>query len=218
MDGFNLIPKENTAADSGMNLHRAKPVLASNDIGSVKIQPRQNKPIDIIMWAAVLVVGGVLVYFVYLVVMRFLILNQINSAAQDLQQRETQIDRSKLENLKTIDQRLKVINNRISKHILVNRVFDTVNKYIRTTAQISEYQVVVSDTELYVTLSEITPSFKDMAEQTERLIDLKNQKVIQAFTVSNLSYEEDTKRVRFTLKINLDKSNYAATSLINTKP
>jgi hypothetical protein len=212
MEGFNIIPKESPALASSVN----KLVVPPVKVGATAKSSAETKKSDLelLSWVAYAVVIGVILYTAYLVFMRFYILNQISSVSAELKTIEQSIDKDSIETLKTVDQRLQMIRSRLSRHVLSGVVLDTINQYIRTSAQISEYKVETTETELTVYLSEITPSFKDMAEQTEKLFDLKNTGIIKSFTITNLSYEQDTRRVRFTIKLVLDKTKYSAAGVL----
>jgi uncharacterized protein Yka (UPF0111/DUF47 family) len=216
MEGFNIIPKEPTALSGSVSKVVAPPTKVGSELGSGVKPGVENKKSDLqlLSWAAYCIAVGVILYTAYLVFMRFYILNQISSVSSELQAIEQSVDKGSIETLKTVDQRLQMIKSRLSRHVLSGVVLDTINQYIRTTAQISEYKVETTDTELFVFLSEITPTFKDMAEQTEKLFDLKNTGIIKSFSITNLSYEQDTKRIRFTIKLVLDKTKYSAAGVL----
>jgi hypothetical protein len=216
MEGFNIIPKESIAPAGSVSKLVVPPVKVGGELGATVKPGTETKKSDleILSWTAYAVVTGVILYTGYLVFMRFYILNQISSVSAELQTIEQSVDKGSIETLKTVDQRLQMIKTRLSRHVLSGVVLDTINQYIRTTAQISEYKIETTETELTVSLSEITPTFKDMAEQTEKLFDLKNTGIIKSFTITNLSYEQDTRRVRFTIKLVLDKTKYSAAGVL----
>jgi hypothetical protein len=216
MEGFNIIPKESTTPASSVNKLVVPPVKVGAELGATVKSATETKKSDLqlLSWTAYAVVVGVILYTTYLVFMRFYILNQISSVSAELQTIEQSVDKGSIETLKTVDKRLQMIKTRLSRHVLSGVVLDTINQYIRTTAQVSEYKIETTETELTVSLSEITPTFKDMAEQTEKLFDLKNTGIIKSFTITNLSYEQDTRRVRFTIKLVLDKTKYSAAGVL----
>lgn len=211
MDNFNIIPKDGLGA--GIDTVRAvaqKPAQFAGD----KLPPKQDveykKKVDIIFWVVTITVIGTIGYLIYLVGMRFYLLSQISGISKDLQQLQSSINSAEIADLQTVDSRLKLINTRLGSHILTGVIFDTINQHIRVNTQVMEYKISVTDTELNVSLSEIAPTFKEMAEQTERLFVMKDQGLIKNFTITNLAYEQDTRKVRFTIKMVLDKDKYSA--------
>jgi hypothetical protein len=217
MEGFNLIPKDNsTTVEIPTNQPSVRPVIVGAELSAAK-QVSEKKPADIIFWVTILAVVAALGFVVYVVAMRFILLSQITGVSQELQQFQASINKSQIEDLKTVDQRLRMINSRLSSHILSAVVLDNVNKQLRNSTQISEYKIDVTDNDLQVTLAIIAPTFKDMAEQTEKLFEAKDQGLIKNFAITNMAYEQDTRRVRFTLKLSLDKLKYSAAGIKITK-
>lgn len=216
MDGFSIIPKDGTVhTDNAKPIAQTKsPIPVGAELQAIR-QASQKKPADVIWWVMLLVVAGAIGYIGYLVAMRFIILSKISGVSQELVQMQASFNRNEIEDLKTVDQRLKVINSRLSTHVLVASVFETINQHIRNTTQISEYKISTSDADVNVTLSAIAPTFKDMAEQTERLFIMKDQNLIKGFAITNLAYEQDTHKVRFTVKLVLAKNKYSA---LNMRP
>lgn len=211
MDGFNIIPKDGmSTVDIPRPVSQTRPVVSvGGELSAVK-PVGVKKNIDVVWWLMIVSVVAAVGYIGYVVTLRFLTLSQIAGVSQELTQLQASFNKNEIADLKTVDQRLKLINSRLGNHILTAAVFDTINQHIRTTTQVSEYKVAVTESELNVSLSAIAPTFKDMAEQTERLFVMKDQNLIKSFTITNLAYEQDTRRVRFTVKLILDKSRYSA--------
>jgi hypothetical protein len=105
-----------------------------------------------------------------------------------------------------MDLSLKAINGKLNNHVLTSFIFSTVNQNIRSSLQVSEYRVDVKEKVVEVNLVAVTPSFKELAEQTEKFFEMKEKGDIQSFSVSNLSFEAETKRAKFSVNIIFDKS------------
>lgn len=219
MDGFNVIPRDGVASVDIPRTQEDRPTGVGLELQppspSSKVTVEKSK-FDLVFWVAVLGVLSVIGYLSYLVAMRFVLLSRIQGISQELVQLQSTFNKSDISDLKTVDQRLKIINSRLGSHVLTATVFDTVNQHIRTATQLSEYKISISENNVDVTLSAIAPSFKEMAEQTERLFVMKDQNLIKSFSITNLAYEQDTHKVRFTIKMILDKSRYSALGMRQT--
>jgi uncharacterized OB-fold protein len=75
--------------------------------------------------------------------------------------------------------------------------------------------VEVKEKDVDVNIVMTAPSFKELAEQTEKLFYMKEKGEIRSFSVSNLSFESETRRARFSVNIIFDKTKTVA-NLNNT--
>jgi hypothetical protein len=158
---------------------------------------------------------GVVGYFVFLVFYRMDLLNQISVMSQSLKNITQNIDKKEMEEFAAMDSSLKSMEGKLSKHVLVSNVIYTVNQNIRNTLQVSEYRVEVKEKDVDVNIVMTAPSFKELAEQTEKLFYMKEKGEIRSFSVSNLSFESETRRARFSVNIIFDKTKTVA-NLNNT--
>jgi hypothetical protein len=104
------------------------------------------------------------------------------------------------------------MKSRLSDHILPTFIFSFLNKNMRNTVQVTEYKVENKESGVDVSFQCIAPTFKDMAEQTEKMTELKKSSQIKNFSLSNLFIETDTGKIRFTIKVEFDRSKVSAQS------
>jgi hypothetical protein len=52
----------------------------------------------------------------------------------------------------------------------------------------------------------VAPTFRELAEQTEKMSELKTTGVVKDFTISQLSLESDGRRIRYSLNLVFDKN------------
>ena len=165
---------------------------------------------SMIFTVSILTMVGVMGYFGYLVMDRIIMLGEITTLGEDMKTLGANINKDEINEFKSLDKTLKSINGKLSTHILNTQVLDFVNQNIRNVLQVAEYKIDTTDKGVEVGLTVIAPSFKELAEQTEKLYQLKLDKEIVSFTVSNLSFESETRRLRFGINIVFDKTKVAA--------
>lgn len=200
MDGFTLIPKrqkseavanannsqesfsninnnvsENTnirlAMDTGIN-------LPQENISEEVVQNLENKKSSVLdgglmLFVSVLVFLGSLAYCGYLLFLRQITTAQIQDYALKLKSLESKIDKREITELQNMDTVLKSLKTRMDAHVLPTEIFSFINKNMRSTLQLTEYKVEKSQDGLDVIFSCVSPNFKDMAEQTEKFVELK---------------------------------------------
>lgn len=223
MDGFNVIPldKENFK-DVIPTSPKVAPKQGNTFDSSFEIIDEEKKENVItksggsfLYIVSVLSLVGVFVYFGFLVFYRLNILAQISAYGEQIRSISSSIDRKELEDFKVMDKTLKSINEKLGRHVLSSQVLLLVNKNIRTSLQVSEYKVDVKDKEVLVTLTSVAPTFREFAEQTEKFFAMKTEGRIKSFSVSNMSFESDTRRLRFTTQIVFDRNSMSALSVAN---
>jgi hypothetical protein len=235
MNGFNLIPKKNNTAASEDNSGQDFPTsplgglnLAMDNSGpaprSKEINPTTNRisenpenPKTLMTESLVKILIslffiGSLVYCGYLFFLRFDTLTQIEEYSFRLRNVETKISKKEIEEFKYMDTILKSMKSRLSDHILPTFIFSFLNKNMRNTVQVTEYKVENKESGVDVSFQCIAPTFKDMAEQTEKMTELKKSSQIKNFSLSNLFIETDTGKIRFTIKVEFDRSKVSAQS------
>jgi hypothetical protein len=143
------------------------------------------------------------------------LLEQIGGYSQALTQLNSQIDLTEMKEFQAMDITLKAINGKLGKHVLNTAILAMVNQNIRRSLQVTEYRLDIKETEVEVNISAIAPSFKELAEQTERFFQLKDRGDLKNFTVTDLSLEAETKRVKFSMRLVFDKSKFSALTTSN---
>jgi hypothetical protein len=141
-------------------------------------------------------------------------LSQISDYGEKLKELSASIDKNELESYRAMDKTLNAVNSKLSRHIVNSDLISLVNKNIRTNIQVSEYRLEVKEKEVELNLSMISPSFKELAEQSEKILELKDNNQIKSFNVANLSFEQETKKVRFTMRIVFDKTKITSNNQI----
>lgn len=232
MDGFNLIPgsssdqntqtKKNESTKTFQEIATAqltnkKPQTPDKGIKIITKEDLKNESNTVSNYffsVAIVILLMSLGYAFFLIGSRYYTLNRIQNISAQLISLEGTIDKKEVEEYRILSQKVNSIKNRLSKHFIHTDILNLVNQNMRSSVQVYEYKVDVTDTDLIASYSCMAPSFKDMAEQTERLFDLRSKAQIKSFSLSSLSYEQDTKRVRYTIKVNLDKSKFSAENYV----
>jgi hypothetical protein len=62
-------------------------------------------------------------------------------------------------------------------------------------------------------LTSVAPSFRELAEQTEKMADLKLVGAIKDFRVAQMALESDGRKVRYTLNLIFDKNKISVGAL-----
>lgn len=142
-------------------------------------------------------------------------MNSIRKVSSDLKNIEQTVNKEEIKELQVLSDKINYINNRLKKHYLFAEVFRSVNQNMRSSLQVTKYSINMKEESIVASFSVVAPSFKDMAEQTERMFTLRKEGKIDNFSLTGLGYEEDSKRVRFTINVFINKQKYSAT-LLNT--
>ncbi len=243
MDGFTLIPKKQKA-DPIANANNLQDSFSSQSFSNTpdiklamdqgvhipeeniseevidRLAPQKSSLLDggLFFLISMLVFLGSLAYSGYLLFIRQITAAQIEDYSFKLQSLASKIDKNEISDLQNMDTVLKSLRTRMDNHILPTQIFGFINQNMRNSLQLTEYKVEPSQDGFDVIFSCVAPSFKDMAEQTEKLVELKKGRIIKNFVLSNLSFESDTNRVRFTIKTTFDRQKISANgSLINKK-
>jgi len=218
MDGFNVIPVEKNSpkdiAVAASAINSPSIEIATDD----KKATKNSASSSLFFLLSILALLGVILYFGYLVWYRYYMLGQIVYYGEQMTTISKNIDKKEMENFRSIDKVLKTINSKLGKHVLNSQILIFVNNNIRNSLQVTEYLVNVKAEDVEVSVTAIAPTFKDFAEQTEKLFALKEASSIKSFSISNLSFEQDTKRLRFTTRLVFDRSKVSAlASYTNTQ-
>ncbi len=212
MDGFNLLSIEKD---------NSKPASSPVDLGieiideekEDKEKIKQIKYSGLYLSFAFLILVVVIGYFIFLVFYRITLINQISDYSTQLKNISSSIDVKELQDFQTMDSALKMVNEKLDKHILTSVVMFYVNQNLKKTIQITDYGVEVRPDDVEVVFTAISPSMKEIAEQTERFFALKDSNIIKSFSITSLSFEGETKKIKFTMKATLDKSKVSATAI-----
>jgi cytoskeletal protein RodZ len=214
MDGFNVISVDK---DSSKNSAQNIPTdfgIEIIDQDKEKEKKEQNaKTGGLVLFLSFLVLVAVLGYQVFLIIYRLTSVNEIIANTEEMSGIAKSIDLKEIQEFRSMDNTLKTINSKLNKHILTSEVVSVINQNIRKTIQISEYRLDVKQADVEVSLTGIAPSFRELAEQTEKLFQIKDQGKISNFTVTSISFESETKRVKFSIRIIFDKSKMNAVAL-----
>jgi hypothetical protein len=216
MDGFNVIPveKENSKLTPQMP-QSAMSSRSDNFSAGIEIVDEEKEKIKAAIessrdfWVfllSIFAMVAVLGFFGYLVFYRTLMLSQISDYGDKLKELSASINKDELESYRTMDNTLNAVNSKLSKHVVSSDLISLVNRNIRTSIQVSEYRLEVKEKEVEMNLTMISPSFKELAEQSEKFLELKNSGMIKSFNVANLSFEQETRKVRFSMRIVFDKT------------
>lgn len=224
MDGFSSIPIQNVggvAPTSNNNLDSAlqtqqfstapykdKSVVTGDgiEIADDSVQKKEKNSFGWLFPLSIFSLFAVFGYFGYLVFMRMVTIEQITVLSENFQVLSQNINKGEIEEFIALDNSLKAVNEKLSKHTQLASVFSFVNRNIRSNVLISDYRVESREKEVMVSLSSIAPSFKELAEQTEKMSELKTTGALKDFQVSQMSLESDGRRIRYTLSLTFDKS------------
>lgn len=223
MDGFNSIPIDNNAWKSTSDnsslsgaSQNTKDLVGNTDkdIEITDETKKENKknPLAFLFPLSILCFLGVLLYFFYLVFLRWSTLQKVAILSEDFTALSRNINKDEIEDFIILDKSLKSISQKLSEHNHVSEVLDTVNRNIRTNIQVSDYRLETKGNEVSVGLTVVAPSFRELAEQTEKLSELKSSGQIKGFTVQQMALESDGRRVRFVLNIVFEKRSVLMTS------
>jgi len=214
MDGFNVISVDKDASKNNIQNIPTDFGVEIIDQEKEKQEKEKNaKAGGILLFVSFLVLAGVLGYQVFLILYRVSAVNQIVTFTEEMQGIAKSIDKNEIQEYQTMDNTLKTVNGKLNKHILTSEVASLINGNLRRTIQVSEYRLDVKQTDVEASLTGVAPSFRELAEQTEKFFNLKDQGKILSFAVTSISFESQTQRVKFTLRIVFDKSKINAVAL-----
>jgi hypothetical protein len=229
MDGFNVIPvdKENfKTATPGFSPPSSSPestqapgLGSSIEIIDEEKEKENQLAAEKVSWIfvlSILVLIGAVCYFGFLVFYRITMLAQITDYSEQFRTIGKNINIKEMQEFQAMDTSLRAINGRLNKHVLNSQILVLVNQNIRTSLQVTEYRLDVKEKDVEVNLTAVSPSFKELAEQSEKFFALKDSGVIKSFSVSSLSFESETKRIRFSMRLLFDKSKVTAASINKT--
>jgi hypothetical protein len=213
MDGFNIIPVEKDI------LKPASPENADVGIEIIDEEKEKKKQEEAAKSGSLLLILAYITLAAVLGYLGFLIFQRVNYVAQVISYNEQivaigkNIDLKEIEEFQTMDRTLTTVNSRLTNHVLGGSVMSLVNQNIRKNIQVSEYKLDVGKAVVEVSFTGTAPTFKDLAEQTERFFALKESGQIKTFAVNNLSFEANTKRIKFTLKVTIDQTKVNALNI-----
>lgn len=221
MDGFNVIPISNSpGVQSSGSFAAANSSSGPVDVGIEFVDEEKEKAKAAaaagISWAfvfSIIALIGVLGYFGFLVFYRVSMITQIQNYTDQMVTLGKNIDVKEMKDFQAMDITLNTINGKLSNHVLTAQIFSFINQNIRSNLEITDYSLEVKDKTVNVSLVAIAPTFKELAEQTEKLFLLRESGYLQSFSVSNLSFESQTRRLHFTIMISFDKSKVSASAL-----
>lgn len=226
MDGFNVIsldkdPNQNNPSFNTTNNSTNSPIVLDGvEIIDEEKEKEKNKPSPYESWIFFLAVFSLVAavcYFVFLVVYRITLVDEIAAYDEQLKAVGSRIDVKEIEELKSMDETLRSINTRLKNHILLSNIMSTINANLRKNLQVSEYRLQVDQKDVTADISAVAPSFKELAEQTEKFFILKENGEIKNFSVTGLSYESNTRRLKFSVKVVFDKTKVSVGSLPQNK-
>lgn len=145
-------------------------------------------------------------YFGYLVFTRYVTIEKMVIISEQFQVLSANINKSEIDEFIALDNSLKAVKEKIATHTQLGLVLSFVNKNIRSSVQINDYRIESRKDEVAVGLSSIAPTFRELAEQTEKMAELKAAGAIKDFTVTQMALESDGRRIRYTLNLIFDKS------------
>lgn len=226
MDGFNVIPVDkdtfkSVGSNSSPSMNMPPNTLDNSfeiideDKEKAKAQAASQSG-GMFLFFSIVILVALFAYWGFLVYYRVTLISQIVSYGSELRNISKNIDVKEMQDFQAMDSTLKAINGRLSKHVLGGEIMSFINLNIRKTLQITEYRMDVNPTTVDVNLTAVSPSFKELAEQTEKFFQEKEKGNIKSFAVSNMSFEADTRKIKFSLKIVFDRSKVSAVAFSQT--
>lgn len=228
MDGFTSIPIQNASANSG-NLssmqsiqtgfvtdpYKDNQVDSSDGIEIVDNTPKKKETgsFGFMLPLSILTLFASFGYFGYLVFNRFVTIEKIAVLSEQFQVLSGNINTNEIEEFIALDNSLKAINQKIGSHTQLGGIFAFVNKNIRSSVQVNDYRIESREKEVVVGLTSIAPTFRELAEQTEKMAELKTSGAIKDFNVTQMSLESDGRRVRYVLNLTFDKTKISVGAL-----
>lgn len=216
MDGFNVIPiQSETDKIIPVKPEVVVPNNTSFEKKVEKVTPAKNMSSGFLSGNFLFLISifsflGVFGYFFFLVFTWTQSLDQIGNLAQLMNQQKDKINKDELQDFINTDKVLKAINQRLASHTLNSEILNFMNANLRSNLQVTDYKIENKDREVELNITSISPSFKEISEQSSRLLILRSQGLINNFSFSNLSIESDGKKLRFTTKVTFDRSKVSA--------
>lgn len=221
MDGFTSIPIQNAGANSG-NLSAMQNIPTNFDSAPYKDNAvggndgieivdesagkKEKTSFGFLLPLSILTLFVSFGYFGYLVFNRYVTIEKIAILSEQFQVLSGNINKNEIEEFLALDNSLKAIQQKIGGHTQLGGILAFVNKNIRSNVQISDYRIESREKEVSVGLSSIAPTFRELAEQTEKMAELKASGAIKDFSVTQMALESDGRRIRYTLNLIFDKS------------
>ena len=221
MDGFTSIPIQNagtssanvsaiqnisTAFESAPYKDNAVGINDGIEIVDNMAAKKEKVSFGFLLPLSILVMLVSFGYFAYLVFNRFTTIEKIALISEQFQVLSGSINKNEIEEFLALDNSLKAIKQKIGGHTQLGGVLAFVNKNIRSTVQINDYRIESREKEVVVGLSSVAPTFRELAEQTEKMVELKTFGTIKDFNITQMSLESDGRRVRYTLNLVFDKT------------
>ncbi len=219
MDGFNVIPVDKSIYRPANANNTQEPQTSSVGVNSnfgieiVDEEAEKNKPKEgggVFLLISVLLLLFSFAYFGFLIFKRVNSLNKITDYSNQLHELGLSIDKVEMEEFKNMEKSLKFMNGKMANHILNSGIFIFINNNIRNNLQVTDYKIDVKDKTVEADLSSVSPTLKDLTEQSEKLYILKQSGSIKDFNIYNISIEPDTKRVRSSMKLVFEKTKVSA--------
>lgn len=215
MDGFNVIPvgKESANNENNTTFSAIDPnIELIDEKKEAEKKDKAKKGGRLYFVFSIITFMSVVFYFGFLVLLRINNLALIGTYSSQLKDLTGKLDVTEMQNFQAMDIVLKTINGKLSKHVLNSTIVTLINQNLRSNLQITEYRLDVKEKEVEVNISSVAPSFKEVAEQTEKFYQMKSNNELKSFTVTNLSFEAETKKVKFSLRLVFDKARFTALS------
>ena len=152
-------------------------------------------------------------YFGYLVFLRWTTLQQVTLLSEDFQVFAKNVNKNEIEEFLVLDNSLKAINEKLGGHTQVGGILSFVNRNIRSNVQITDYRIENREKEVSVALASIAPTFRELAEQTEKMAELKTAGAVKDFTITQMALEADGRKVRYTLNLTFDKDKISVAAI-----
>lgn len=228
MDGFTSIPIQNAGATSG-NISAMQNIPTSFDSTPYKdnavggddgieivddsSKKKEENSFGFLLPLSILALFVSFGYFGYLVFNRFVTIDKIALLSEQFQVLSGNINKNEIEEFIALDNSLKAVKQKIGTHTQLGGVLAFVNKNIRNNVQISDYRIESRENEVVVGLSSMAPTFREFAEQTEKMAELKTAGAIKDFNVTQMALESDGRRVRYVLNLTFDKTKISVAAL-----
>ncbi len=214
MEGFNIIHIESEQKKTAPNfdIRSNSNVLGSTEPEKPEVVPPKTSTLlsNIFFLLSIISFVGVIGYLGFVIYSWKSNLGEIALFSKSLSEQKDKLNKNELQEFINLDKSLKAVKQRLSKHILNTEVLKFVNSNIRTSIAITDYAIEAKEKSVDVTFNSVATSFKDLAEQTERLYTLKQKGDIQTFTVSNVTIDNDSRKIKFTVRVGLDRSKVSA--------
>lgn len=222
MDGFNVIPVDKGSSPGVIPPTPTIGTQLPSDVGFEIVDEAKEAERKVeatsggwIFALSIITLIGVILYFIFLVIYRISLLTDIELYGQEMKKVGENIDKKEMKEFQAMDSTLQTIDSRLQKHILSYQILNLINSNLRSNLQVTEYKLDVREKDIEVNLTVVSPSAKELAEQTEKFYQMKEKGEIVNYSVSNMSIEPETRRVKFSAKVSFskDKVNAAAQNM-----